>query len=634
MSREIVAEDAIIVCVGKSAWSALHQLSVNGIKAPSILTAHSFHTELDFEMGTHDESVIRRFRVFPMIHPAYILRNNNVEMLFEDVSSLFDLFYDVPGSTSEARKGFATKRAMIQKNTRLVKDLMTLPEIDELVRKIWDMHDEDGSSPPIISFDVESRNTKHSDISNYLTLAGFGLSEEEGIQFIDMGLNNLRTLFLRFRDEGFTLVGQNIYFDLMMLYRQNIIQSVDEIPWYFDTMIMHHLIDENSPAGLKYLLQKYCGWPDYGAELEPHLKLVGNDYGKLPMNVLLPYHALDICGNIKLFNVLTPLVYEDKVSGFWKMDYLEFTHTLDRHLLQAAMNGMSIDRKIQAELAVELREIIKRTATFLDTEFTRRLIYTISQMSKDLKEAITKTLSDFHVADKLPEDPKILKKLEPFNPGSVQQLVMLLAATLSPSVKLHLKRSIGVGMFTEKGKISMADRTLDAMLSTFDKLPKVLSDSDKLTVPFVKEVITIVKEYRSAVKLNSTYIDGMLDYMWMDDRVRAHWKVTGTVTGRLSCTAPNLQNQPRQGIVKVKNMFVVNRPKYVMMNFDLSQAEVRGLASVTGDEELARVYAEGLDMHKQVGSLIFNKPIEEVTKEERQTAKPWIFGKLNLGRVA
>jgi len=624
LHESIVADDAIIVCVGKSAWTVLHNMSNSGIKAPSILTAHGYHTELTFE-STYPYEVSRTFQVFPMIHPAYVLRAGKPEMLADDVSALFDLYFKVPGTLSDARKGFEVTRKEIQKATKVVKDLMTTPEIDALVERIYGLHT-DESLPPVISFDVESRNTKHADISNYLTLAGFGLSESEGIQFIDTGLNNIRPLMLRFRDEGFIMVGQNIYFDLMMLFRQNIIQSVDELPWYFDTMIMHHIINENSPAGLKFLLQKYCGWPDYGAELEPHLKEVGGDYGRLPLKVLLGYHALDICGNIKLFNILMPMVYDEKVSGYWLLDYLELTHTLDRHLLQAAMNGLSVDREVRAELAKELMEIIERTSATLDTPYTRRLIYTISQMSKDLKDSIIGSLSDFPVADALPDDPKILNKIEPFNPGSTQQLTMLLASTLSSSVKTHLKKTLGATMFTEKGKVSVADDTLSAMLSAFDKLPKTITDDEKMTIPYVKEVIGVVKEYRSATKLNSTYIDGMLDNLWPDDRVRAHWKVTGTVTGRLSCTSPNLQNIPREGVVKVKDMFVVNRPGYIMMNFDLSQAEMRGLASVSGDEGLAKSYREGLDVHKSVGSMIFNKPYDEITKAERQASKPWGFG--------
>lgn len=68
-------------------------------------------------------------------------------------------------------------------------------------------------------------------------------------------------------------------------------------------------------------------------------------------------------------------------------------------------------------------------------------------------------------------------------------------------------------------------------------------------------------------------------------------------------------------------MFIPKRPERLFMQFDLSQAEMRGLASFTGDTSLAAGYRQGLDMHKYVASKAFSVPYEEVTKDQRQAAK-------------
>lgn len=68
-------------------------------------------------------------------------------------------------------------------------------------------------------------------------------------------------------------------------------------------------------------------------------------------------------------------------------------------------------------------------------------------------------------------------------------------------------------------------------------------------------------------------------------------------------------------------MIVPKNRQRIFMQFDLSQAEMRGLASFSGDETLAKGYREGLDMHKYVGSMAFKVPYEKITKEQRQAAK-------------
>ena len=99
----------------------------------------------------------------------------------------------------------------------------------------------------------------------------------------------------------------------------------------------------------------------------------------------------------------------------------------------------------------------------------------------------------------------------------------------------------------------------------------------------------------------------------------------GTVTSRLSCGSPNLQNIPTKEKI-IKNFFIPTDPNGFFVQLDLSQMELRILAIVSQEPFLLKAYKEGRDVHSEVAALLLNKKLEDVTEEERYKAKTLNFG--------
>lgn len=139
-------------------------------------------------------------------------------------------------------------------------------------------------------------------------------------------------------------------------------------------------------------------------------------------------------------------------------------------------------------------------------------------------------------------------------------------------------------------------------------------------------------DYRQRTKVLSTYVDGILKRLSDDDRIHPDFQMHGTDTGRLSCRNPNLQNIPTIMGSEIKHAFIAP-PGWFLLNADYSQLELRVAAWYSRDEALLEAFRTGRDVHRWVASLMFHKPMEEISSFERYLAKYLDFGLL-YGRTA
>lgn len=141
-------------------------------------------------------------------------------------------------------------------------------------------------------------------------------------------------------------------------------------------------------------------------------------------------------------------------------------------------------------------------------------------------------------------------------------------------------------------------------------------------------VIQTIQDHRHVKKLLGTYVEALpllINYETM--RIHTSWQQTGTVTGRLSSTEPNLQNIPVRSELggQIRRAFVAE-PGWQILAADYSQMELRILAALSEDEALRRVYAEGGDIHADTAAYLFQKEPAEVSANERRLAKIVNFG--------
>ena len=171
----------------------------------------------------------------------------------------------------------------------------------------------------------------------------------------------------------------------------------------------------------------------------------------------------------------------------------------------------------------------------------------------------------------------------------------------------------------EKLKLPVYKKTKTGYSTDSDILEKLLQEH-----PVIEKIL----EYRSLVKLNSTYVEGLIPYINpKTQRIHSYFHQTITATGRISSTEPNLQNIPtrvEQG-KQIRKAFNTKSGR-IFIDADYSQIELRVLAHISKDEHMIDAFKNNEDIHKQAASKVLGIPIEKVTKEQRSEAKAVNFG--------
>ena len=141
-------------------------------------------------------------------------------------------------------------------------------------------------------------------------------------------------------------------------------------------------------------------------------------------------------------------------------------------------------------------------------------------------------------------------------------------------------------------------------------------------------VVDLLLEYRELSKLKSTYLDALPQQINpRDNRVHTSFNQTGSVTGRLASSDPNLQNIPtRTETGRQVRLGFIAAPGHRLLSVDYSQIELRIVAHMSGDEAMLKAFRDGQDIHATTAAAIYDLPLEQVTKEQRRHAKAINFG--------
>lgn len=250
---------------------------------------------------------------------------------------------------------------------------------------------------------------------------------------------------------------------------------------------------------------------------------------------------------------------------------------------QLAESGMEpLFRDTEMPLVEVLAEM-EQTGVAIDTNILAKMSTTLAARLEDLTRQIHDAAG------------------RPFNIDSTKQL----AEVLFDELRLRVVRQ------------TKTSRSTDA-----ETLETLAAETDH-------PVPRLLLEYRELIKLKNTYVDTLPRMMNpRTGRIHASFHQTGTVTGRLSSSDPNLQNIPIRTELgrRIRSAFVPGDPAGVLLTADYSQIELRVMAHFCKDEALLRAFAEGQDIHAFVASQVFDVPLAEVTKDQRGRAKAVNFG--------
>lgn len=181
-------------------------------------------------------------------------------------------------------------------------------------------------------------------------------------------------------------------------------------------------------------------------------------------------------------------------------------------------------------------------------------------------------------------------------------------------------KQMGVVLFDEMG-LEGGKKTKGGDWSTsVDVLEKLADQGHKIT--------TKILEWRQLSKLKSTYTDALQEEINNDTgRIHTSYHMTGTSTGRLASSDPNLQNIPirtEEGR-KIREAFIAEKG-CVLLSVDYSQVELRLAAALAGVHALKQAFKDGVDIHTLTASQVFDVPLDDVTPEIRRQAKAVNFG--------
>lgn len=422
-----------------------------------------------------------------------------------------------------------------------------------------------------------------------------------------------------------TKVGWNLKFDLQIfeLYGIYVRGTV------LDGMLMKYLLNEEKPNDLKSMVRRYL--PEHG-DYEKAEKFDKIPWDKKPLEPLCKYGCQDTDYTLRL-----AMFFESKLIEIGM--YPLFRHLImpaSRVLQHAEKTGLYLDRKFNQELLESYKPKIEQaTSNCLNLprvkKFSRWLVQ--ERISKYLA-SIESELENLDY-----NSPKDARKIA----SREKKISNIRAGVFTTKKELELTREVNLGSTIDLPLLLYSEKGFKFPIIKYTKDKKTNRDTDKpstdedtlvelrLTVknPENPKAIFLdnLLKLRGLKKMYTTYIEGWHDKVQDDDRIHGQFKIIGTTSGRLSSSEPNLQQIPKTSVdANIKKQLVAPNGK-LYMALDYSQAELRIMAHLSGDETYLEAFAKGQDPHLAIAANKYGVSYDEANKaysdEQHPDYKLW-----------
>lgn len=205
--------------------------------------------------------------------------------------------------------------------------------------------------------------------------------------------------------------------------------------------------------------------------------------------------------------------------------------------------------------------------------------------------------------------------------GEIKELEESIQGYANEPFNISSPKQLGEVLFSELKLVDKPKKTKSGQFATSEDILVSLKGKH----PIIESIL----DYRQIVKLKSTYVDALPSLVDEEThRIHTTYNQTVAATGRLSSTAPNLQNIPIRTPrgQEVRKAFIARGQGFELFAADYSQIELRIIAAMSKDAEMIQAFKKGEDIHAATAAKIFNVPLEEVTREQRSNAKTVNFG--------
>lgn len=374
-----------------------------------------------------------------------------------------------------------------------------------------------------------------------------------------------------------------------------------------DGMLAKYLLNEEKPNDLKSMVRRYL--PEYG-DYEKQDKFDKIPWDKKELEPLCHYGCQDTDYTLRLM-----LFFEKKLIDLGLYNtYRNLIMTASRVLTSVEKNGLYVDRAFNQELLDSYLPKI---------EAVKEAIYNLPRVKKFTKR-YNQSKIEKYIA-KLEEeienlDPRVDKrKIQ----SREQKIANIRAGVFTTKKELELIRPVSLGSSVDLPQLMYSEEGFNFEVIKKNDSGKPSTDEETLTnlrltvkKPDSPKAVFLdsLLELRGLEKMYKTYIEGWHEKTQDDDRLHGRFLIHGTTSGRLSSAEPNAQQIPKTSVdPNIKKQLVAPKGTLYIAS-DFSQAELRIMAHLSGDETYLNAFNSGQDPHLAIAATKYHVPYEEALK--------------------
>lgn len=374
-----------------------------------------------------------------------------------------------------------------------------------------------------------------------------------------------------------------------------------------DGMLAKYLLNEEKPNDLKSMVRRYL--PEYG-DYEKQDKFDKIPWDKKELEPLCHYGCQDTDYTLRLM-----LFFEKKLIDLGLYNtYRNLIMTASRVLTSVEKNGLYVDRAFNQELLDSYLPKI---------EAAKEAIYNLPKVKKFTK-LYNQSKIEKYIAKLEGEienlDPRVDKrKIQ----SREQKIANIRAGVFTTKKELELIRPVSLGSSVDLPQLMYSEEGFNFEVIKKNDSGKPSTDEETLTnlrltvkKPDSPKAVFLdsLLELRGLEKMYKTYIEGWHEKIQDDDRLHGRFLIHGTTSGRLSSAEPNAQQIPKTSVdPNIKKQLVAPKGTLYIAS-DFSQAELRIMAHLSGDETYLNAFNSGQDPHLAIAATKYHVPYEEALK--------------------
>lgn len=400
-----------------------------------------------------------------------------------------------------------------------------------------------------------------------------------------------------------------------------------------DGMLAKYLLNEEKPNDLKSMVRRYL--PEYG-DYEKQDKFDKIPWDRKELEPLCHYGCQDTDYTLRLM-----LFFEKKLIDLGLYNtYRNLIMTASRVLTSVEKNGLYVDRSFNQELLDSYLPKI---------EAAKEAIYNLPRVKKFTKR-YNQSKIEKYIASLEEEienlDPEVDKrKIQ----SREQKIANIRAGVFTTKKELELIRPVSLGSSVDLPQLMYSEEGFNFEVIKKNDSGKPSTDEETLTnlrltvkKPDSPKAVFLdsLLELRGLEKMYKTYIEGWHEKTQDDDRLHGRFLIHGTTSGRLSSAEPNAQQIPKTSVdPNIKKQLVAPKGTLYIAS-DFSQAELRIMAHLSGDETYLNAFNSGQDPHLAIAATKYhvsydealkiyedeNHPDHKIWKVRRKQAKQIAFG--------